>query len=71
MNMQVRQPHIVVGEDATSFTYRPVKVAEGLVPMWIILTKETVPPIEGFSMATSAEQGFSAPTNKDNAVGAT
>jgi hypothetical protein len=62
--------HIVVGEGATSFTYSHVKAAEGSVSTWIILTNEAVLPIEGFDMAPSVEQGFSAPINKDNAIGA-
>ncbi len=61
----------VVGVDATSFTYLCVRATEGFVLIWIILTKETVSPIKGFNVATGAEQGFIAPTNKDNSVGAT
>ena len=50
--------NIVVGEDATSFTYRRVKAADGSVPTWIILTKEIVPPVEGIDMATGAQIDF-------------
>ena len=63
--------NIIVGEDTTTFTYLCVKAAEVSVPMWIILTPEIVPSVEGIVMATSAQRGFCTPTNKDNAVGAT
>ena len=58
-----------VGEDA--FDYQHVKVAGGQqgVPMWVILGPEKVPDVEGINMATGAEDGFFAPTNKENAVG--
>ena len=58
-------------EDETTFTFRRVKAAEGSVPMWIILTPEIVPEVAGIDMATGAQHGFCAPTNKDNARGAT
>ncbi len=63
--------NIIVGEDTTTFTYHRVKAAEGSIPMWIILTPEIVPSVEGIDMATSAQRGFCAPTNKDNDVGVT
>ena len=54
------QKQMVVGEDGVT---RPA------VPRWVILTPEDVPDVEGVNMATGAEEGFFAPTNKENSVG--
>ncbi len=53
------QTWIVVGEDAK----RPA------IPTWVILAPEDMLNVEGINMATGVEEGFFAPTNKENSVG--
>ena len=39
------------------------------IPRWVVLKPEDVPEVEGIDMAVGAEEGFFAPTNKENSVG--
>ena len=48
-----------MGEDATRTG----------IPRWVVLKPEDVPDVEGIDMAVGAEEGFFAPTNKENSVG--
>lgn len=62
----------VEGQDAFEYTRVVDRTAAPMatnVPQWIILTPEEVPPVEGINMATGAEEGFFAPTNKENSFG--
>ena len=61
----------MVGNNA--FNYRHVIVVGAMtnVPKWVILTPKEVPAIEDIDMATGAEEGFFALTNKENAFGGT
>jgi hypothetical protein len=61
-------------EDAFDFTHvvdtnRTAAAMATNVPQWIILTPEEVPAVEGIDMATGAQEGFFAPTNKENSFG--
>ena len=38
------------------------------IPMWILLTPEEVPSVDGIDMGTGAQSDFFGPTNKENAV---
>jgi len=57
-------------EDPVAFDYRREKQAEGDVPKWILLTPAAAEEIAGMDMATGAQIGHFAPTNKEDAIGA-
>jgi len=57
--------------DNESFVYKKKKEGVNqLLPRWVILNPEPVPPIVGIDMLRGAEAGFFGPTNRENAVGA-
>ena len=58
-------------EDPVGFSYRSEKLPEGSVPKWIILNPVAAEAITGMNMATGGQEGHFAPTNKENAIGAT
>ncbi len=70
----IRSGHVrisFVADDGLSFTFQCMKPKEGSVPLWVILTPEHVPNVEGIDMKTGADCGFFGRTNPNNAEGAT
>jgi hypothetical protein len=63
---------IALADDGQSFMFcQEKKVADPLLrQMWITLTPEVVPDIEGIDMLTGTKQGFFGPTKPNNTVGA-
>jgi len=65
-------PHVTKISE-TEFEYRrPERGASAggkKIPMWILLTPEEVPSVDGVDMGTGTQSGFFGPTNKENAVG--
>jgi hypothetical protein len=67
-------PHVTKISE-TEFEYRRPKTGASAggkkIPMWILLTPEEVPSVDGVDMGTGAQISFFGPTNKENAVSGT
>ena len=68
---RIRDSSYVTKIIETEFEYRCPKTGAFAVPMWILLTPEKVPSVDGTDMGTGAQSGFFGSTNKENAVGGT
>ncbi len=68
---RIRDSSEMTKVSADEFEYCHASVVRVMVPTWVILTPEVVPPVNGIDMGTGAQKGFFGPTNKENAVGGT